>query len=190
MTGKICVLLLIVIACAFGAQAQKSFENDKRSVLDYYRLEPDNALDSEAMRAKVAIEDLKNGYLKIEGAFEGYIEVALFRKKDRSPLLVTSINYCGPVCSSDVSVYQYRDGKMVSAPEATLPHPDEKEINRIYRKKKTKQDEEPEQYAVPLVFELPRYGRTIKVKVDSTYAPSDITIYQLDFKNDEFVLIR
>lgn len=118
-------------------QAQK-VKNDKLNVLDYYKLEPDNALDSEAMQAKVTITDLKNGYLKIEGAFEGHIEVALFRKKDKSPILVISNTSCGPVCNSEISAYTPEDGKMIDITKDTVPRvcPNRKSTRFITARKK------------------------------------------------------
>lgn len=189
MVRKISFLLFVMLAAFQIAEAQK-VKNDKLNVLDYYKLAPDNALDSEAMQAKVTIEDLKNGYLKIEGAFEGYIEVALFRKKDKSPILVISNTSCGPVCHSGVNAYTHKDGKMSDITDEILPRPSEPEINAIYNRKKKNGDDDYENYAVPLVYELPRFGQTITVKADQTFAPSDITIFKLDFKNDRFVIVK
>lgn len=187
--GKISFLLFIMLAAFHIAESQK-VKNDKLSVLDYYKLEPENALDSEAMQAKLTITDLKNGYLKIEGAFEGYIEVALFRKKDESPILVISNTACGPVCNSEISAYTPQDGKMIDITKDTLPRLSEPEINAIYNRRKKAGDVDFGTYAVPLVYSLPRLGRTITVKADQTFAPSDITIFKLDFKNDKFVIIK
>jgi hypothetical protein len=189
MFGKISFLLFVMLAAFHIAEAQK-VKSDKLNVLDYYKLEPDNALASEAMQAKLTITDLKNGYLKIEGAFEGYIEVALFRKKDKSPILVISKTSCGPVCHSEVSAYTHKDGKMIDITETTLPRPSEPEINAIYNRKKKTGDDDYGTFAVPLVYELPQIGRTITIKADQTFAPSDITIFKLDFKNDKFVIIK
>lgn len=189
MLKKLPLLLFVIIAFFQIGEAQK-VKNDKLNVLDYYKLEPDNALDSDAMQARITVEDLKNGYLKIEGAFEGYIEVALFRKKDRSPILIVSNTSCGPVCTSGVRAYAHKDSKMIDITDKTLPSPDEAEIKTIYDRKKKEGDDDYENYAVPLVYELPRVGREITVKADTTFAPSDITIFKLNFKNDKFVIVK
>lgn len=186
---KIFFLLFILLAVIQVAEAQK-VKNDKLNVLDYYKLDPDNALASKAMQEKITVEDLKNGYLKIEGAFEGYIEAALFRKKDKTPVLVISNTSCGPVCNSAVRASTYQNGKMVDITEEILLRPSEPEINAIYNRKKKAGDDDYGNYAVPLVYELPRIGWTITVKADNTFAPSDITIFKLDFKNDKFVIIK
>src|SRR5690606_12478869 len=120
MFGKISFLLVIRLAAFHNVEAQKG-KNDKLHVLDFYKFEPENALDSEAMQANLTIADLKNSYLKIEGAFEGYIEVVLFRKKDKSPILVISHTSCGPVCNSEISAYTPQDGKMIDITRDTLP---------------------------------------------------------------------
>lgn len=189
MIKKIAFLLFILIAAFQIAEAQKT-KTDKLNILDYYKLDSDNALDSQAMQARITVEDLKNGYLKIEGAFEGYIEVALFRKKDKTPVLVISATSCGPVCNSDVKAATYENGKMIDITGDVLTRPSEPEINAAYNRKKKAGDDDYGSYAVPLVYELPRFGRTITIKADTTFAPSDITIFKLDFKNDKFVIVK
>ena len=189
MFSRSFVLLIFAVFCGVICHAQND-SGEKLNVVDYYRLDLDNAFDNKGMRAVAVVEDLKNGYLRIEGAFEGYIEVALFRKKDSTPILLVSSTSCGPVCTSVVKALEHSDGKMVDVTESTIPVISSDKVKAIYLERKAKSDDLIEEGEVPLVFELPRFGRTIKVKVDTTFAPSDITVFRIKFSNDKFILAK
>lgn len=185
------VALSLIILGAFLVVPAQTGSSDRLNVLDYYKLIPGNALDNPDLSGMLAVEDAANGYLNIIGAFEGYFEVALFRKKDRSALLVVSETTCGPQCTSDISVFEYPDGMPVQLDNKVLPMLPAAEVGKIYNRKKTADDEKvDERWGVPLVFELPRRGRTIVVKADTSFAPSNITLYKLEFKGDAFKIIR
>ena len=186
--GKIFVIFaaLMIFNLPVFSQAKK----DTRNVLDYYKLLPENMLENEAAKAKITIQDTKNGYLKIEGLFEGWVEVALFRKKSGSPVLIVGSTGCGPVCTTDVTAYELSGGKLVNETKRILPKLSDEEIIEIYNKKKTDGDEDTESEPVSCVYELPRIGTVIKIKADTTLAPSDITLYELHWKDDKFIVIR
>lgn len=165
-------------------------EKDTRNVLDYYKLLPENMLDDEAAKAKITIQDTKNGYLKIEGLFEGWVEAALFRKKNGSPVLVVGSTGCGPVCETDVTAYEFSGGKLVNETERILPKLSDEQIIKIYNERKTDGDEDTEGEPVSQVYELPRIGTVIKIKADTTLAPSNILLYELHWKDDKFIVVR
>jgi hypothetical protein len=182
MSGKTIVLILILFSLFGIAKAQKTRENDKRNVLEYYKLLPSNMLDNEGALAKLIVEDIKNGYLKIEGAFEGYIEVALFRKKDGSGILVVGNTSCGPVCGTDLNAYEYMDDQMKEVTEDVMPSLTEDEIRAEFRRIV----KDPNAEMVSFIYELPRFGKTIKILDDD----SGKLIYSLEFKKDKFVITK
>jgi hypothetical protein len=184
---KIFVVTIIALSFSIAVSAQKK---DKRNVVDYYMMLPDNALEDEESKGKTIIRDIKNGYLKPEGAFEGYIEVALFRKKDGSALLLVGKTGCGPVCDTEINGYEMSGDELVEVTEKVIPFLSTEDGIDIYNRKKTAEDEDAEDAPVPLVYKLPRVGRIIRVKADTTFAPSDITLYELHFKNDKFVIVK
>lgn len=187
VTGQIFVIIIMALSFSTAVSAQKK---DKRNVADYYMMLPGNALEDKASKGKTIVRDLKNGYLKIEGAFEGYIEVALFRKKNGSAMLLVGATACGPVCDTEISGYEMSGDELVDVTEKVIPFLSTEDAADIYNRKKNAEDEDAEDAPVPLVYGLPRYGRIIKVKADKTFAPSNITLYELHFKNDKFVIVR
>lgn len=174
------LLLTIAFLCCFSfATAQKK---DKKDVLDYYKMVPDNMLANEGAMAKLTVKDIKNGYLKIEGAFEGYVEVALFRKKDRSAILLVGNTYCGPVCGTDLKAFEYIENELKDVTKTVMPKLTEDQVRAEYRRKV----KDPNAEMVSYIFELPRKGRTVKILDDE----SGKLIYSLRLKKGKFVVIQ
>ena len=185
--GNFFIVIMIALSFSTTVSAQKK---DKLNVLDYYRMIPDNALENETIKGKIIVSDIQNGYLKIEGLFEGFIEAALFRKKNGSALLLIGETGCGPVCDTILTAYDFSGKEMKNVTADILPFLSAEDAIIIYNQKKTDKDDNAEDINVPQIYELPRIGRVIKVKADTTFAPSDITLYELHFKNDKFVVVK
>lgn len=54
------------------------------------------------LRSLIRVEDIRNGYLKLKGPWEGWAEVALFRNADRSYIVCVSQVGCGPSCEGEI----------------------------------------------------------------------------------------
>jgi hypothetical protein len=175
------VTVFVLIIFVFSIKAQTR-QNDSRNVLDYYKLLPSNVLDNEGAMAKVTVKDTKNGYLKIEGAFEGYIEVALFRGKEGAAVLLVGTTYCGPVCGTDLEAKEHKKGEWFDLTDKILPKLTEEQIRAKFRKDR----KDPKAEMVSFVYELPRYGKVIKINDDE----SGDLIYKLVWKNNRFVIIK
>ena len=182
--------IVVATLTFFGLSIDAQTKKDTRSVLDYYKLVPENILANKEAQAKVEIQDSKNGYLKITGMFEGWTEAALFRKKDGSPILVVGNNECGPVCSTSVRAFTFSGNTATDETEKIINKPSEQEEGQLYVKKKKAGDEDRNGEQPPLVWELPRVGRVIKVVVDSEIAPSGVTLYELHWKDDKFTVVK
>lgn len=188
--GKVFIIIAALTILGLNVEAQTKKKKDTRNVLDYYKLVPGNALAEKDLKAKIEIQDTKSGYLKITGMFEGWIEAALFRKTDGSPILLVGNNECGPVCSTAVMAFTFSGNKAVDETEKIIPKPSEQEEGRLYIKKKKADDEDQNGEQPPLIWELPRVGRVIKVVVDEQIAPSGITLYELHWKDDKFTVVK
>lgn len=181
--------ILFVLTCSvFSVQAQKKSPKDKLNVLDYYKLLPtdnndlisSNLLEKEYTR--ITVEDIKNGYLKIEGAFEGWIEVALFRKKNGQAILLIGENTCGPACGTELYAFESVKGKMMNVSKKVLPKITEDDVVKQFRHVK----KDPEAEMISYLYVLPQYGTTIKITNDE----SGELIYEIKWENDKFVIVR
>lgn len=187
---KFLIVVAVFVVCGISIEAQTKSKKDTRNVLDYYKFVPENTLANKDAQAKIEIQDTKNGYLKITGMFEGWEEAVLFRKKDGSPILLVGSSGCGPVCSTSVRAFTFSGNTATDETEKIINKPSEEEEGRLYIKKKKAGDEDRNGEQPPLVWELPRVGRVIKVVVDSEIAPSGITLYELHWKDDKFAIVK
>lgn len=93
-------------------------------------------------KSLIKIEDIKNGYLRLESnEWEGWVEIALFKKTDGNYLVAFSEVGCGPDCSGDVMFLTYEDGEWTNVTKKVFPA-----------------ESSPEGF-----YELPRYGTTIRL---------------------------
>jgi hypothetical protein len=188
--GKFFIIAMVLTLFGLSVEAQTKTKKDTKNVLDYYNLVPENVLANKEAQAKVEIQDNKNGYLKITGMFEGWVEAVLFRKNDGSPILLIGNNGCGPVCSTSVMAFTFSGNKAIDETEKIITKPSEQEEGQLYVKKKKADDEDRNGEQPPLIWELPRVGRVIKVIVDEQIAPSGITLYELHWKDDKFTVVK
>jgi hypothetical protein len=175
---KLFVTIFVLTLCVFSIRAQT--KKDSKNVLDYYQLLPSNVLEKEG--TKVIVKDTSNGYLKIEGAFDGYIEVALFRRKDGTAVLLIGTTYCGPVCGTDLEAKEYKKGTWFDLADKILPKLTEDRVRAKFRKDR----KDPQAEMISYIYELPRNGTVIKINDDE----SGDLIYKLAWKNNKFVIIN
>ena len=65
-------------------------------------------------KSLIKIEDIKNGYLKLESDLweGGWMEIVLFKKTDGSYIVAVSQVECGPGCSGGAEFLSYSNGKI------------------------------------------------------------------------------
>ncbi len=94
-------------------------------------------------RSLIKIEDVNNGYLRLEGAWEGWSEIAIFKKAGGSYLVAVSQTGCGPGCSGEVMFLTYTNGRWSDVTRTVFPA---------------------DPFNSEGYFELPRTGTTVKLK--------------------------
>jgi hypothetical protein len=73
-------------------------------------------------RSLIKIEDIKNGYLRLESSkWEGWVEVALFKKADGNYLIAISQVECGPGCGGDLLFLTYNKGTWANVTKRVFP---------------------------------------------------------------------
>ena len=74
-------------------------------------------------RSLIKVEDIKNGYLRLESAeWEGRVELALFKKADGTYLFAVSQVSCGPGCSGGMLFLTYKGGKWKNVTKQVFPY--------------------------------------------------------------------
>jgi hypothetical protein len=73
-------------------------------------------------RSLIEIEDLANGYLKLEPkGSDGWEQIALFKKVDGAYLIALSQVECGPGCSGDLMFLAYSKGTWTNVTKQVFP---------------------------------------------------------------------
>lgn len=174
--------LLIFLSCTLPVFAGK-----KQTIVDYY-IAIRGPLDESGKPHQFTIKDVPNGYLKNDDN-----EVALFYKKDRTPIVVLSNQYSD---SPDLNAYELINGKWEDRTKELLS-PQIKSNDYISKRFNAKGVPfTPDSYGSfatkPLYVKLPQKGKTIEfIGANSTSPDEDkftLKLFCLVFENDQFVL--
>lgn len=185
MTFRLIVFVMFIAAGVGVSAAQTAI--DSKKVLDYFEMiqKKSNYFHQSVLGendTKIEVNDTRNGFLRITGAFEGWIEVALFRNPDNSPVLLVGLNTCGPACGTDLFAYRLKDDDFVLSNESVLPKLDEEEVVAKYRRNVNDKDAE----IISYLYQLPREGRKVKISEDV----SGDMIFEMEWLGDRFVVNR
>lgn len=193
---KLFFAVSIFILTAAGAFAQP------KTVTDYFLAMPadmyatsitgdkykSKAELTEFRRSLIQVEDVKNGYLKLEGPWEGWAEIALFKKADGGYLIAESNVGCGPECGGDLKLFTYVNGKWTNVTKMYAPKVTEKMVFDGYRKRGGKDPEITKPGDVGYYFKLPREGRTMKLACNMCDdGTEDFVVLEYDWNGKSFV---
>ncbi len=201
--------LALAAALVFGAafaRADDRFSPDpallkkaKKNVMDYYLLLPPEYLSLEGhpldfagsvdtRRGAVAAKDIRNGFLRIQGAWEGWMEIALFRGTGGGDIIAVFTASCGPVCSTEKRFLELKGGAWADVTKKIFPEIAPERMKAVFEKKMKGKQYDKEAMAVN--YRLPRYGTTIKIIVDpSVYEGSgEVPLFNIEWRNGGFVV--
>lgn len=186
---KIILFSFIIFAWVSLISAQSS---EPKTVTDFFYLLPEKYFapyhDGEGKKADlkeyrqsiIKIEDIKNGYLRLEGLWEGWAEVVIFKKTNGKYIVGISEVGCGPICGSEETFLAYENSKWSEITAQVLPKISETQLKAAYKRHKITEEDEP-----GLVYELPRVGKTIKVRTDGD---KNLVIFELTWNGAKFIL--
>lgn len=164
--------LFISFVFLLFAFSVNSFSQQPKTVTDFYLAMPNDVyatnMEGNKITGKAALtkhrksliktEDIKNGYLKLEGAWEGWAEIALFKKKDGSYLIAQSETGCGPACEGFIKFFTYKAGKWTDVTKQVFPMPTDNQVAAAFKAKKINTEDGMSNY-----FLLPQTGTTVKM---------------------------
>jgi len=102
------------------------FEND----FLFYANERNESRDAirKYRKSVIKIEDIKNGYLRLESNdWKGWAEVAIFKKTDGSYVVAISQVVCAASCRGGVIFATYRSGHWKNVTKQVFPHSQQRE---------------------------------------------------------------
>lgn len=189
--------LILVFSVSLFAQTQP------KTVTDFYLVMPSNLYSTDIEGNKIAgkaalskhrkslikTEDIKNGYLKLEGAWEGWAEIALFKKKDGSYLIAQAENGCGPACEGFVKFFTYKAGKFTDVTKQVFPTLTEAQVKQVFTAKNINLEDSGMSY----YFLLPQQGTTVKMACNmcengETNEEPDFTLMEFTWNGEKFTV--
>jgi hypothetical protein len=193
------ILLLIVAITTFSAFAS----GQPKTIMDYYLAMPTDyyAKDIEGNEIKgkaaltkfrkslIKIEDIKNGYLRLEGTWEGWAEIALFKKNDGSYIIGHAESGCGPACEGFIKFYTYNAGKWAEITNSVFPQLTEAQIKQAFDDKNINAEED----GMSHYYLLPRQGTTVKMACNmcddgTTSDENDTVLKEFVWNGEKFTM--
>lgn len=184
----------IVFTLAAAASAQL------RTVTDYFLAMPNDVYSSDASgkkltskaaitkyrRSLIKIEDIKNGYLRLEGSWEGWADIALFKKKDGSYLVAQTETGCGPACSGFVKFFSVAAGKWTNVTKSVFEELDDANAVRAFNRRKSADDETATAGDFNFYYLIPREGRTLRAACNQCTESDDFSFAEWDWDGSKF----
>ncbi len=130
--------------------------------------------------------DEKNGYIRVEGAFEGNWEMCYWSTKASKKIVAVNSTGCGPICNSDIKFFELENKKLIEKPaENYLP---KIELSDFYRTEKMKSEnntlykeaEAEFQNSIYILLELPQKGMNIKVNPQISDIYNEILLQKIE----------
>lgn len=184
-------LLLTVFGGFQNVAAQK--KKNPQTVSDYYLLLPvENFAVLESVknrRSIIKIEDTKNGYLRLESTdWEGWAEIALFRKTNREAVIAVEYVGCGPACDGALQFFAYKNGEWTDATMDVMPDLDDEDILAAYNRIKTKDDEPHTLENMPNTYwKLPQKGTNLKLVLGDESESGGETLMSFAWNGKRFI---
>lgn len=166
------IFSLTILLCAANLIAA---QNAPKTVEDFYMALPAKYIsplgEIKDRRKLIKTSDIANGYLYLSGekampAWEGWAEIALFKKTNGEYLIGVVDGSCATFCYSGVEFLEYKNGKWINVTSKVLPEISDKTILDRYKKIRPDSDEYDEQNPPHTNYELPQKGTTVKVNAN------------------------
>jgi hypothetical protein len=183
---------LLALTLASGSVVAQKTASVPKTVTDYFMLMTADMLPAlegvKNRRSLIKVEDVNNGYLRLEGGWEGWAEVALFRKKNGTVVIVIEHVGCGPACMGGASFFEYRGGKWIDVDDGVMPELMNEDILAAYNRIKTRGDEPHTLDELPYTYWiLPRRGTSLRIAIGDESPSNGKVLMTYDWNGERFV---
>ena len=124
------------------------------------------------------IVDPVNGYLSIQGIFEGSWEMCYWNLNNKEKFVATAFTGCGPLCSTDnLDFYKVNNNKILKVEQPELMNLGQDDFFKL---EKHEMDSIYKKYDIPmgLIISLPRMGKNISAYIYSEFKEPESDYYQ------------
>lgn len=180
----------ILLALATGipaAAAPGSVKDCLLLVPEKYLALEGTTLSAAERLAMIEIDDTANGWLRLVGrgdrAFEGWIEMALFRRGPGGPMLAVAVNQCGPLCEQRLTFLRHAGGEWLDLTAAVFqPLPAER-VRQLYRAAFPNGESADDP---PVLYRLPRRGTDILLVSQEAIAGREVVLARFRLADGRF----
>lgn len=132
--------------------------------------------------------DVKNGYLKLVGNMEGFIELCFWKTANGKQLIAVYHEACGPGCNVESLKFYDYDGKKFTPKPLTeiLPFDLTQAFDAFLLTRQSLKFMDANDVTAGLTFELPRVGKNILMKWGGT---ESMEVYKKYAKGDRMILV-
>lgn len=188
------ILMMPIFSLAVFAQP--------KTVTDFYLAMPNDVYSTTAegkkitnkaelekfRRSLIKIKDTKNSYLRIEGAWEGWAEIALLKRSNGGYVIAQAESGCGPACEGFVKFWDYKNGKWTEITKQIWTEVSIKDAAKAFDSRKPESAESADENGFSFYYLLPRYGKTLKVACNVCMEDDgDFVFMQFDWNGTKFV---
>ena len=179
------VLILVLVLVSFKSNSQNILDfflivpdsvsvfgrSDRGQMIENYKNELNEFYYRDNFKYSFDVVDIKNGYLRVSGAFEGIWEICYWNKSEGKKLVGISDISCGPVCGSRITFYDHFEGELVAlSNDSVLPpisHHDYYDIPKIQENNSLEDfDKLKKEFRVAWTYRLPQAGLNMIVEFD------------------------
>ena len=195
--NKLLLTVAILMLSATASMAQL------RTVTDYFLAMPNAAYSRDASgavikgkakvdayrRSLIKTEDIKNGYLRLEGPWEGWAEIALFKRTGGGYIVAHAESGCGPACSGFVKFWTVSGGKWTNVTAGVFKELSDVDAAKLFNRKKAAEDETASAEGFSFYYLLPREGKTVRAACNecSNSGGDDFILAEWEFDGAKFV---
>jgi hypothetical protein len=186
---------IVLIGLSGNIFAQRQTQPAPKTVMDFYLLLPAvkvRNLTVKSRKSFVAVEDARNGYIKLAAPKNNddweagdWMEIALFKKPNGEYVVGLTNNTCTDTCAGSIEFLEYRGDRFVDVSEKIYPLTQEVKYAQYLRKKRPEQPE-PGESIFGTISELPRVGKTVKVKFTGEKG-KELILFEMTWNGENFV---
>jgi hypothetical protein len=186
-------ILLTIFCLALTAAAQS---RQPKTVEDFYMALPAKYISPlgkvKDRRKLIQTSDIANGYLYLSAEnasvdWEGWAEIALFKKTSGEYLIGVVDGDCATLCYSGVEFLEYKNGKWTETTKKVLPEISDEMILARYKKLFPGDTEFDRQNPPSTNYKLPQKGTTLIMNAN-TGGDADAELFQLVWNGARFNL--
>lgn len=185
----------ILMLCAAVLMAAQS--KQPRTVEDFYLALPAKYIQPLAKvkdrKKLIKTSDAANGYLYLSGEtampeWEGWAEIALFKKTNGEYLVGVVDGDCATMCYSGVKFLEYKNGKWTEATSKVLPEITDKMNLDRYRQIFPNSTDYDAQNPPFINYQLPQKGTTVKLNANEGGKDENTLLLELVWNGAKFEL--